>query len=112
MSTRLILRDLWSRHVPEKNSYEELNGRRVVYGRVFMRENVSVDVYITCYWCLAHGVVCRTHQFRLFGMRGIRDYVEDTLVQRRCAFSSTLSVKSFTCPLTGTMDDAIRSLWR
>lgn len=69
-----VLKDLWSRHVPDKNVYGD-DGR--VVSRVFQRYDSPEDAFFDCYFCITPGVVCRWHQIELRGRLGIRWYVDD-----------------------------------
>lgn len=73
----LFLEELWARHVPDKNVYElSQSGRKQVVRRVFQRHSAPVWAFYDCRYCVDPDIVCRKHQFVIFGHDGVRRYVE------------------------------------
>jgi len=82
--SKIYFKDLWARHVPDKNLYTEIEpGRSVAIYRVFMKEKAPVWAFYDCVHCVDTNAVCRAHQFALHGHDGVRRHVNRLVRQRR-----------------------------
>ena len=95
--------DLWERHIPEKNTYVDRDGRKVIHRRVFQRRDAPGWSLDNCHYCLCPGVVCRNHQFELIGNKGVDAYVAEVMQTgwfRHAWYPSCLLQHAPSVPLT------------
>lgn len=72
--------DLWERHLPDKNTYiSRSEGRRVIHRRVFQRRDAPSWSLDNCHYCMCTDIVCKNHQFELYGNKGVDAYVKEVM---------------------------------
>lgn len=75
-----VMDDLWERHIPNKNTYiTRSEGRRAIHRRVFQRRDAPGWSLDNCHYCMCTDMVCKNHQFELYGRKGIDDYVKEVM---------------------------------